>query len=74
MNFKKSWLTGTASRVARFFLTQYTKMEKNIPDCHYVNYQMAVKYINWQYYIQNGHKICQPFPIQAPPPKKNTTN
>jgi hypothetical protein len=28
--------------------------------------KMAVKYINWQYYIPNGHNIYQPFPIQGP--------
>jgi hypothetical protein len=30
-------------------------------------YQNAVKYRNWQYYIPNGHKMYQPFPIQGPP-------
>jgi hypothetical protein len=28
---------------------------------------MAIKYINWQYYIPKGHKIYQPFPIQGAP-------
>jgi hypothetical protein len=45
-------------RVARFVLTQHTKTGKI--------YQMAVKYINWQYYTSNGHKIYKPFQIQGP--------
>jgi hypothetical protein len=33
-------------RVARFFLTQYTKAVENVPDCHKI-YQMAIEYTKW---------------------------
>jgi hypothetical protein len=33
-------------RVARFFLTQYTKTGENIPNCHLHNCRMAIKYSN----------------------------
>jgi hypothetical protein len=54
-----------ASRVARFFLTQFTKRGKNtkLP----LNYQMAKKCIKCgNTYISNGHRIYQPFPFQRP--------
>jgi hypothetical protein len=43
-------------------LTEYTKTGKNIPYFQYINIKMKVKFTIWQYYIQNGHKINQPFP------------
>jgi hypothetical protein len=55
-----------SSRVARFFLVQYTKMGENIPNYHKM-YQMVVKYIKCP---QNGpkvHKIHQHLPLQGPP-------
>jgi hypothetical protein len=56
------------SRVARFFLTQYTKNVENIPTKLPLNYQMAIKHTKWPYtYIRNVHKIYQLFPFQGPP-------
>jgi hypothetical protein len=37
-----------------------------IPNDHKL-YQMAIKYFQWQKNRPNGQKICQDFPLQAPP-------
>jgi hypothetical protein len=45
------------NRVARFFLTKYTKMEGNYT---------KRPYVKWLQYIQKGQRIYQPFPLQGP--------
>jgi hypothetical protein len=52
-------------RVARFFLVQYTKSFKNIPNKYkntpngHKTYQMTAKYTKWPQNLPNGHKIYQ---------------
>jgi hypothetical protein len=48
-------------RVARFFLTQYTKTRENRCTCTKLpqHYQMAINYTKWQYNIPNGSIIFQ---------------
>jgi hypothetical protein len=36
-------VTRVCVRVARFFLTQFTKMGESIPNCHLHNYQLPIK-------------------------------
>jgi hypothetical protein len=59
------------SRVARYFLVQYTNVGKYIPNYHKI-YQMSIKYTNGgkidQKYTTYIHrKIYEPFAMQGPP-------
>jgi hypothetical protein len=54
------------TRVARFFLVQYTKTGKNIPNNHKIS-QMATKYTKWTEHLPNGPEIYQHLPLSDPP-------
>jgi hypothetical protein len=57
------------SRVARFFLTQYTKTENIMPN--YQNYyQITIKCTKGPYYIPKDHKICLHFLFYVRPSQK----
>jgi hypothetical protein len=49
---------GQRSRVARFFVTHYTKIRRNVPNVLKL-YQMAIKYPKVPYNFPNGRKIYQ---------------
>jgi hypothetical protein len=53
------------ARVARFFLTQYTRTAENIPKLP-LNYQMAIKQTKRPSYVPNDHRIYRPFQFQCP--------
>jgi hypothetical protein len=60
-----SFIQDDVSRVARFFLGQYTKTWKNIPNNH-KRYQIATKYTKLQSNRPNGSNIYQQLPLQVP--------
>jgi hypothetical protein len=59
---RRPWKITASTRVARFFLTQFTKRGKYTKIA--LNYQMPMKYTKWQRYIRNWHRIYQPFLFQ----------
>jgi hypothetical protein len=58
------------TRVARFFLVQYSKTGKNIPNDHKIN-PKAIKYTKWLSNIPNGKKYTNIFHSKA---LRNTPN
>jgi hypothetical protein len=56
-----------ADQGCQILLMKYTKTGENLPNYHYVNYQMASKYAKWPKYIPDGHKIYQHLSLQDIP-------